>query len=118
MKNFVDEDNMPYRTWWHWKSSAYPFKHSFVIFRKFSAWKWNVLSPFYRNSPFLTLYKMEHNSFQEITEGEMKNVINFENSSIHDEQMLINGPCDDLNVLLPKQSFKTSLAAQDFKQFN
>ena len=112
MTNFGDEDNMPYCTCWNWKSSANSCKHFFAIFRKFPACQWNSLSPLYRNSPFLTLHKMEHKEFQKFTEDEKEHVTNFENPSVHDEEMLINGPCDDLNVLLPKQTFKTSLAAE------
>ena len=112
MTNFGDEDNMPYCTCWNWESSAYPCEHFFAIFQKFPDWQWNALSPLYRNSPFLTLDKMEHNAFQKSTEDEKEHVTNFENPSIDDEEMLINGPCDDLNVLLPKQTFKTSLAAE------
>ena len=37
MKNFGDEDNMPYCTCRDWKSFAYPCKHFFAIFRKFPA---------------------------------------------------------------------------------
>ena len=54
---------------------------------------------------------MEHNAFQKSTEDEKEHVTNFENPSMHDEKMLINRPCNDLN-LLPKQTFKTSLAAE------
>ena len=112
MTNFGDEDNMQYCTCWDWKSYAYPFKHFFAIFRKFPAWQWNALSALYRNAPFLTLDKMEHNAFQKSTEDEKEHVTNFENPAIHDEEMLINAPCDDLNVPLPKLTFETSLAAE------
>ena len=54
---------------------------------------------------------MEHNEFQKSTEDEEEHVTNFENPSIHDEEMLINAPCNDLSVSLPKRTFKTSLAA-------
>ena len=37
--------------------------HIFFHLPKFPAWQWNALSPLYRNSPFLTLDKMEHNEF-------------------------------------------------------
>ena len=56
------------------------------------------LSPLYRNFPFLTLNKMQHNAFQKSTED----VTNFENSSIYDEEIHISAPCDDLNIPLPK----------------
>ena len=112
MTNFGDEDNMPYRTCWDWKSSAYPFKSFFAIFRKFLAWQWNALSPLYRISPFLTLDKMEHNEFQNSMEDEAEHVTNCETPSINDGEMLINAPCNDLSVPLPKQTFKTSLAAE------
>ena len=56
------------------------------------------LSPLYRNFPFLTLNKMQHNAFQKSTED----VTNFENSSIYDEEIPISAPCDDLNIPLPK----------------
>ena len=66
----------------------------------------------YRNCPFLTLDQMEHNAFQKSEEDEKEHVRNFENPSIHDDEMLTNGPCDDLNVLLTKLTFKTSLAGE------
>ena len=103
---------MPYCTCCDWKSSAYLCKHFFAIFRKFTAWQWNALSPLYRNSPFLTLDKMEHNEFAKSMEDEEEHVTNVKNSSIHDEEMLINSPCNDLSVPLPKRTFKTSLAAE------
>ena len=55
---------------------------------------------------------MEHNAFQKSTEDEKEHVTNFENPAIHDEEMLINAPCDDLNVPLPKLTFETSWAAE------
>ena len=61
---------------------------------------------------------MEHNAFKESKEDEKEHVTNSENLSIHDEEMLINGPYNDVNVLLSKQTFKTSLASQDYKRFN
>ena len=54
---------------------------------------------------------MKHNEFQKSTEHEEEHVTNFEKPSIHDEEMLINAPCNDLSVSLPKRTFKTSLAA-------
>ena len=69
----------------------------FAIFLKFSAWQWNALSSLYRNSPFLSLDKMEHNKFRKSAEDEEVHVTNFENPSIYDEEMLINAPCNDLN---------------------
>ena len=77
MTNVGDEDNMPYCTCWDWKSSAYPCKHFFAIFRKFPAWQWNALSPLYRNSPFLTLDKMERNAFQSINNQSINQHIYF-----------------------------------------
>ena len=112
MTNSDDEDNMPYCTCWDWKSSAYPCKKVFAIFQKFPVCQWNALSPLHRNSPFLTLGKMEHNAFQKSLEGEEEYITNFENPSIRDKEMLINAPCNDLNVPLPKRTFKTSLAAE------
>ena len=112
MTNLGDEDNMLHCTCWDWKSSAYPRKHFFAIFGRFPAWQWNALSPLYINSPFLRLDKMQHNAFQKYLEDEEDHVTNFENPSIHDKEMLINAPCDDLNISLPKQTFKTSLAAE------
>ena len=55
---------------------------------------------------------MEHNAFQKSLEDQEEHVTNFENPSIHDEEMLINASCDDLNIPLPKRTFKTSLAAE------
>ena len=102
MKNFGDEDNVPSCTCWDWKPSTYPCKYFFAIFQKFPAWQWNALSPLYSKSPFLTLDKIEHNEFLKSTEDEEEHVTNFENPSIRDKVMLINAPCNDLNVPLPK----------------
>ena len=55
---------------------------------------------------------MKHNEFQKSTEHEEEHVTNFENPSIHDEEMLINAPCNDLSVPLRKRTLKTSLAAE------
>ena len=55
---------------------------------------------------------MEHNEFQKSTEDEEEYVTNFENLSIHDEEMLVNEPCNNLRVSLPKRTFKTPLAAE------
>ena len=55
---------------------------------------------------------MEQNEFQKSTQDERDHVTNFENPSIHDEEMLIHVTCVDLNVPLPKRTFKTSLAAE------
>ena len=113
MTNFGDEDNMTYCICWDWKSSAYLCKHFFAFFQKFPAWQWNALCPFYKNSPFLALDKMDHNEFQKSTKDEEEHVTNFENPSIHDEEMLINALCNDLSVPLTKGTFKTmSLAAE------
>ena len=55
---------------------------------------------------------MEHNEFKKSTEHEEEHVTNLENPSIHDEEMLINAPCNDLIVPLRKRTLKTSLAAE------
>ena len=55
---------------------------------------------------------MEHNEFKKSTEHEEEHVTNLENPSIHDEEMLINAPCNDLSVPLRKRTLKTSLAAE------
>ena len=45
-------------------------------------------------------------------DDEEEHVTNFENPSLYDEKMLINAPGNDLNIPLPKRTFKASLAAE------
>ena len=87
-------------------------KHCFAIFQKFPAWLWNGLCQLYRNSPFLTLYKVEHNEYQKSMDYEEEHATNYESPSLYDEKMLINAPCNDLNAPLPKRTFKAFLAAE------
>ena len=53
--DFGDDTTMPSCTCPDWKSSAYPCKHFFAIFKKFPAWNLNSLSTLYIKSPFLNL---------------------------------------------------------------
>jgi len=53
--SFGDDESMPYCTCPSWKSSAYPCKHFFLIFKSFPDWNWGSVSSLYRDSPFLNL---------------------------------------------------------------
>nr|XP_047137883.1 uncharacterized protein LOC124814333 [Hydra vulgaris] len=53
--NFGNDRSMPNCTCPSWRSSCFPCKHFFAIFRKFPLWQWDALSELYLNSPFLTL---------------------------------------------------------------
>ena len=62
MSNFGDEGNMPYCNCWDWKSFAYPCKHFLSSSENFQLGNRMLFpQPLYRNSPFLTIDKMEHN---------------------------------------------------------
>lgn len=52
---FGDENTMPNCSCMDWKSSCYPCKHFFAIFKKYPCWGWESMSALYRNSPFLNL---------------------------------------------------------------
>ena len=53
-----------------WRKSAYPCKHFFAIFQKFSAWNWTALSKLYHHSPHLTLSEDQNNEVFNDTSGE------------------------------------------------
>ena len=63
---FGDENTMPECTCYDWKSSCYPCKHFFAVFRKFPAWQWDALSPLYRDSPYLNLDKIGDEVYKEV----------------------------------------------------
>ena len=52
---FGDDENMPSCTCPSWRSSAFPCKHFFAIFKAIPSWNWFALSSLYRNSPYFTL---------------------------------------------------------------
>ncbi|XP_065641395.1 uncharacterized protein LOC124812064 [Hydra vulgaris] len=58
--NFGNDRSMPNCTCPSWRSSCFPCKHFFAIFRKFPLWQWDALSELYLNSPFLTLDNEEN----------------------------------------------------------
>ena len=52
---FGDDNCMPSCSCYNWRRTGYPFKHSFLIFKKFPASNWEALSHLYTHSPFLCL---------------------------------------------------------------
>ena len=56
---FGDEKNMPKGTCQDWNLAYYQCQHFFfAVFRTYHSWQWDVLSPLYISSPFLTLDKL------------------------------------------------------------
>ena len=53
--DFGDKNKMPSCTCIDWKRSCYPCKHFFIVFKKYSCWNWESISPLYRMSPYLNL---------------------------------------------------------------
>ena len=87
-----------------WKMSAYPCKHFFAIFKKYSSWGWNSLSKLYKNSPYLTLDKNVTDS----TESEAQPVNKNENDEIaHRENETIAQTSDTVTLEeLPSKKMK------------
>ena len=57
---------MPKYSCFTWRKLAYPCKHFFVIFQKFTAWNWTALSKLYRHSPQLTLDEFNEDQNNEV----------------------------------------------------
>ena len=53
--DFGSDETMLSYSYPDWKMSAYPCKHFFAIFKKYTSWDWNSLSKLYKSSPYLTL---------------------------------------------------------------
>ena len=51
---FRGNERIPYCSCPDWKMSAYPCKHFFAVFKKFTAGDWNSWSVLYEKSSFLT----------------------------------------------------------------
>lgn len=52
---FGDDDHMPSCSCENWQRTAYPCKHFFAIFKRYREWKWENVTPIYRESPFLNI---------------------------------------------------------------
>ena len=102
--SFSDDDNMPNCSCPDWKSSAYPCKHFFAIFKKFPCWNWNSLSSLYRNSPYLNL-DLDFLNDKEHTKQTKSKGNNSSSESSNENDFISNIELTDLPV--PKKRKRT-----------
>ena len=67
--NFGDDGSMPSCTCYCRRTSAYPCKNVFSIFKKFPAWGWDSLSSLYCNLPYLNLDELDENPVENVQDN-------------------------------------------------
>ena len=71
--------------------NTYLCKHFFAVFRKFRTWQWDVLSPLYINSLFLTLDNFDANDyFDDISHVEDQKISEGINNMTHQDESSID----------------------------